>query len=345
MKFEVGDKVVVKHSNEDAVVKEIINDKMVLVDVRGVKFPAYNDQLDYPYFKMFSQQSALAEKKKPAKKYIDDVRKEKPSAKYKVAEGVWLLFFPVFDKDVFDDDVVESLKIYLVNQTDNGLKFQYWYRLKGVAEMELQNEVFALNDFYLMDIEFEQLNDNPSFDFEFSLLSDDAGKAEYFETTYKPKAKQVFKQIEQIRTKGDAFFSALLFEEYPTRVREVKPVADNGFNLNRLSEAGFKVVNNKRVYAEPAPPSVIDLHIEKLTGDYNKMPANEILSFQMSALEKYLNKAELYHLNHVFIIHGIGTGRLKEEIHEMLKLRPTVKSFVQQYHPWYGNGATEVYFK
>ena len=52
MKFEVGDKVVVKHSNDDGVVKEVINDKMVLVEVRGVKFPVYNDQLSYPYFKM-----------------------------------------------------------------------------------------------------------------------------------------------------------------------------------------------------------------------------------------------------------------------------------------------------
>jgi len=41
MKFEVGDKVVIQHSNDEGEVVEIINDKMVLVDVRGVKFPAY----------------------------------------------------------------------------------------------------------------------------------------------------------------------------------------------------------------------------------------------------------------------------------------------------------------
>jgi hypothetical protein len=178
MKFEVGDKVVVKHSNEDAVVRELINEKMVMVEVRGVKFPVYNDQLSYPYFKMFSEQ--LKQQRKPEKKYIDDVRKEKNAPKYKVVEGVWLLFFPVFNKDVFDDDVVESLKIYLVNQTDSGLKFHFWLRLKGEIEMELQNDVTALSDFYLMDIEFEQLNDNPSFDFEFSLLSGTKEKIRIF---------------------------------------------------------------------------------------------------------------------------------------------------------------------
>jgi hypothetical protein len=342
MKFEVNDKVVVKHSNDDGVVKEIINDKMVLVEVRGVKFPVYTDQLSYPYFKMFTQQ--LAEKK-PAKKYIEDVRKEKKAPKYKVAEGVWLLFFPVFNKDVFDDDVVESLKIYLVNQTDNGLKFHYWLRLKGEVEMELQNEIYALTDFYLMDIDFEQLNDNPSFDFEFNLLSEDKSKAEYFEASYKPKAKQVFKQIENIRQKGEAFFSTQLFKEYPGRPKTPEPVVESPWNLNRLSEVGFKVVNNKRVYNEPPPPSVLDLHIEKLTDNYAGMSAAEKLAFQLGVFEKYMEKAELHYLQHVFIIHGIGKGRLKDEIHELLKLRPSVKSFVQQYHPWYGNGATEVFLQ
>lgn len=342
MKFEVGDKVVVKHSNEDGVVKEILNEKMVLVEVRGVKFPAYTDQLSFPYFKMFSQQR---QEKKPARQFIDDIRKEKKAPKYQVANGVWLLFFPVFSKDVFDDDVVESLKIYLVNQTEDGLKFHYRLRLKGEVEIELQNEIFALADFYLMDIDFEQLNDNPTFDFEFSPLGNDQGKAPYFEAGYKPKAKQVFKQIEHIRQHGDAFFSTQLFESYPVGTREPVPEVESPWNLNKLSDAGFKVINNKKVYHEPPPPSVIDLHIEKLTDHYGNMSAGEKLDFQLNTLEKYLDKAELNHLSQVFIIHGVGKGRLKEEVHEMLKHRRSVKSYVQQYHPWYGNGATEVFFR
>ncbi len=344
MKFEVGDKVVVKITNEDGIVRELINDKMVMVEVRGVKFPAYNDQLGYPYFKMFSEQFKQA--KKPAKQYIDDIRKEKKAPRYKVAEGVWLLFFPVFSKDVFDDDVVESLKIYLVNQTGSGLKFHFWLRFKGETEMELQNEVIALADFYLMDIEFEQLNDNPAFDFEFSLLSAKKDKADYFEASYKPKAKHVFKQIENIIKEGAAFFSTQLFQQYPAKPKAPdEPVRETAWPLNKLAEAGFKVVNNKRLYAEPAPPSVLDLHIEKLTESYSSMSAPEKLTLQLNVFEKYLDKVQQHYMTHVFVIHGIGKGRLKEEIHEILKHRPNVKSFVQQYHPWYGNGATEIFFQ
>jgi len=36
---------------------------------------------------------------------------------------------------------------------------------------------------------------------------------------------------------------------------------------------------------------------------------------------------------------------LRDEIHDMLRLKKEVKSFVNQYHPSFGYGATEIYFK
>jgi hypothetical protein len=63
MKFQIGDKVVVLHSNEEGEIVDIINNKMVMVDVRGVKFPAYIDQLDFPYFKRFTEQKLFPGKK------------------------------------------------------------------------------------------------------------------------------------------------------------------------------------------------------------------------------------------------------------------------------------------
>src|ERR1700733_8529073 len=123
MKFEVGDKVVIQHSNDEGEVVEIINDKMVLVDVRGVKFPAYMDQLDFPYFKRFSEKKLFPEKKE--KKFIDDVPVEKKKINEKVVDGVWITFIPVMDADEFGDDVVDVLKVPLVNRTLSGYKFTY----------------------------------------------------------------------------------------------------------------------------------------------------------------------------------------------------------------------------
>src|SRR6478609_689897 len=116
MKFQIGDKVLVLHSNEEGEVIDIINDKMVMIDVRGVKFPAYIDQLDFPYFKRFSEKKIVP--KKETKKYVDDLKKEK-AAPQRVADGMWISCLPQFTTDEFGDDVVEYLKVHLLNHTEN----------------------------------------------------------------------------------------------------------------------------------------------------------------------------------------------------------------------------------
>ncbi|HEX6332900.1 MAG TPA: hypothetical protein VFZ78_01670, partial [Flavisolibacter sp.] len=177
MKFQVGDRVIVLHSNEEGEIIDIINDKMVIVDVRGVQFPAYIDQLDFPYFRQFSAKKLVPKKKE--KKYVEDVRREK-EPKHKVVDGVWLSFLPVMDTDEFGDDVVEELKIHLVNHTYRSYRFYYRLVFFGRSEFELKNELHPFQDFYIHDVAFSEMSDSPAFTFEFTLLQPDKSKAEYY---------------------------------------------------------------------------------------------------------------------------------------------------------------------
>lgn len=338
MKFQIGDKVVVIHSNEEAEVVDIINDKMVMVDVRGVKFPAYIDQLEFPYFKRFTEKKLFPPKKE--KKFIDDIPREKKKITEKVIDGVHLNFIPVMDTDEFGDDVVEQLKIHLVNRTPAGYKFAYKLYYFGEAGFELVNQVHAFEDFYLHDIPFEDLNDNPVFAFDFSLMNPDKNKADHYEATLKLKPKQVFARIEQLKQKGEATFSYKLFDTYPGRPYE-DPV-----ELSPLVRAGYKLyeAEKARQHLEPAK-SEIDLHIEKLTPDWEKMDNFEMLTLQLKTFDKYFDLALAHHLPSMIVIHGVGSGKLRDEIHEQLRLRKEVKSFMNRYHPAYGYGATEIYFQ
>jgi hypothetical protein len=346
MKFEVGDKVVVKHSNDDGEVVEIINDEMVLIDVRGVKFPAYTDQLDFPYFKRFTEKKITPPEKKP-KKYIDQLPPEKPQPGKKkdriaqLGDGVWLTFLPVFDHDEFDDDVVESLKIYLVNNNSQGYHFSYRLNYFGKTEFELDNQIPAGQEFYLHDIPFSNLNDNPVFDWGFSLLTPDKARVENFETSFKPRAKQVFSRIEDIRKKGEATFSFKLFDEYPFR-----PVEEPVETPRLLSGSGFRVyeASRARQHLEPAR-SELDLHAEKLTDKPGALDNFEILTLQLQTFEKYVDLAVAHHLPSMIVIHGVGTGKLRDEIHEILRTKRNVKSFINRYDPRYGYGATEIFFQ
>ena len=341
MKYQVGDKILVLHSNEEGEVVEIINNKMVTIDVGGVRFPVYMDQIDFPYFKRFSEKKF---EKKKEKKYIDDIRKEKSTEKYKVSDGVWLAFLPVFDKDVFDDDVVESFKLYLINQTEHPYNFDYWISFAGDTGFELRNQIFSFTDFYLHDVPFEQMNDAPKFEFEFSLITPDKKKADYFEASLKLKAKQLFQKIEEIKLKNEPTFSYKLFETYPDVAAQEKydPMA---IGFGKLSGAGYRIYDASKATQNLEPArSVVDLHIEKLSDDWKHLSNFEILTIQLKAFEKYYYLATAHHQPNLTVIHGVGSGKLKDEIHEILKTKKEVKSFVNQYHPNFGYGATEIYF-
>lgn len=337
MKYEIGDKIIVLHSDEEGVVREIINEKMVMIEVRGVRFPAYMDQIDFPYFKMFTQKKPPPEKKKI---YADQIRQEKTaSKKQKVRDGVFLNFIPVFDKDVFEDDVVEKLKVILVNQNEESYNFTYNLNFGGESNFQLKSEVGSLTDFYLHDVSFEDMNDAPRFEFEFSLADPDKKKAPYYESVLKLKPKQLFKKIEEIQLKGEPSFSYELFVSYPDKV-EVEKV-----DLSRLAGSGYRVYDAGKVKQNlPPARSVVDLHIEKLTDNPNALTAYEIMQLQLNTFEKYYELSVWHNQSTLIVIHGVGEGKLRNEIHEILRLKKEVKSFVNQFHPLYGYGATEIYF-
>src|ERR1700689_361968 len=143
MKFEIGDKVIVLHSNEEGEIVDIINNTMVMVDVRGVKFPAYIDQLDFPYFKRFTEKNYFPEKNK---KYIDDIKKENLTKQKKTVDGIWLGFLPVFDTDEFDDEFVKEFKLHLINNTLQGYQFTYFLNYSGENDFELKNQIHTFED-------------------------------------------------------------------------------------------------------------------------------------------------------------------------------------------------------
>ncbi len=335
MKYEVGDKIIVLHSDEEGKVIDILNEKMVMIEVRGVKFPAYMDQIDFPYYKMFTQKK-IVEKKKI---FVDQIRPEKKTKKQKTGDGVFINLIPVFDKDVFEDDVVEKLRIYLVNQDEQAYHFDYQLFFSGDVNFQLKNTIEPLSDFYLHDINFEDINDGPKFNVEFSLAVPDKKKAPYFETSLKLKARQVFKKIEEIQLNNQPSFAYPLFDFYPDKQVEEK------VDMSGLGKAGFRVYDaSKGIRHLPPPRSVVDLHADKLTDDWQNMSAAEILSMQLQSFETFYDLTIAHNQKELIVIHGIGEGKLRDEIHQRLKLKREVKTFVNQFHHLYGYGATEIYF-
>ena len=337
MKYEIGDKILVLLTDEEGKVVEIIDEQMVMIEVKGVQFPAYLDQIDFPYFKMFTEKRK-AEKKKI---FIDNVKPEKVISKTKTGEekGVFISFLPVFDKDIFDDEVVEKFKIHLLNQTNTQFNFKYILFFNGENDFDHNNTILPQQDFYLHDVLFEDLSDNPRFNFEFSLAVPDKKKAPYYETSLKIKGRQLFKKIEEIQLKNEPTFSYLLFEIYPDKTEKEK------VDLGKLGNAGFRMYDAGRIKENlPSPRSVVDLHIEKISDSWKHLTNFEILTLQLKEFEKFYDLAVAHYQSSLIIIHGVGAGKLKDEIHNLLRNKKEVKSFINQYTAAYGYGATEIYF-
>lgn len=346
MKYEIGDEILVLHSNEEGRVIEIINEDMVMIEVRGVKFPAYLDQIDFPYFKRFTSKPIVPKQKT----YIEDIpREKKPVLDVKNEDGVWLSLVPKFVLDDFNDEVVDSFKLYLVNHSSQDLHFIYRQLFENAKDFELTNDVSAGKDFYLHDIEFEDLNDKPSFLFTFSLQKPIKGKMEAFDTVLRLKSKQVFHKVEELKEGNSPTIAYQLFDKYPDADKDDYVETKNGkggLDLSSLTSKGFNVKYSAERIREhlPTARSVVDLHIEKLTDNWEGLSNFEILNIQLNEFEKWYDLALQNHFHTFTVIHGVGKGKLKDEIHNILKLRPEVKRFVNQYDNRFGYGATEIFF-
>lgn len=248
MKFQEGDQIIVIATGEKGVVVEWINKKMLTVDVGGVQFPVYADQIDFPYFDAFSKKKAL-----PSKKTVstDIPRREKKPEKNIPRDGVHLSFFPILDKDVFDEDVFSHYRVYVLNHTDDALMLHFTVYFKDLKELETKHAIAALEDMYLFDLSFDRLNDHPKFEMKFSLETMNPSKAAHHAVSFKPRPKQFLSLSERTMKEQLASFTFVLFEKYPEKGMEtplhndevVKEdrAEDGSIDLSGLLKAGFKV--------------------------------------------------------------------------------------------------------
>ncbi len=330
------------HSKEEATIIEFLDNELVCVDVQGVQFPVFLDQIDFPYYYRFSssQKRVSSEKQKTIKSSFEDLRVEKNNPDRSVVGGnLSFVLLPVV-VDSNEEWLVESFKLYLHNGLPHSLLFSYKVSLLGKVEWQLTGKIEKGHDFYLHDFLMESFNDNPLFLFEFSLVEKVKEKLDHYSHTIRIKPKQLFTHLEKLRQNKEASFSYPIMSQFPDH---------KSIELFDPNEPNFKQANSiqslKSNLFEKSFYHVIDLHIEELVPDWKGLSNFEILSIQLSAFEKQIELAIQHHQPTLTVIHGVGKGKLKEEIHLWLKGRPFIRDYSDQFDPFYGNGATTIHFQ
>lgn len=333
MKFTVGDLVRVKKTGEEGKVIRLLDDDMVEVNINQVLFPVHIDEVEHPYFHWFTQKQRS--KKISATALIDHLPQEKKKKKSELAQftpGCSLQFLPVYEDDGFEE-VIVMLKIYLINQTMFELQLDYNCDLKQQSVFSHKAQVLPYQTYFLHDIKYSDLLLIP--EFQWQIQSRDKSLYFYFKDALKIKPKKLMELLQKMQFLNEPSFSLQIAEvnqsEHITQTldqEDRKPVMDDFFE-------DYK----------PTVRKEIDLHIENLTKKHKYLDVFEIMSLQIDAFQKAMNDAILAQQSDLMVVHGIGNGKLKQEIHKILRTEYShCCYFVHDYMPKYGMGATQVIF-
>lgn len=332
MKFSIGDIVVLKQTGEEGHVAAYINDKMIEVVVKGTHFPVYIEEVDHPYLKWFTEKKKIKNKpQEPAPIPVEKDGFRKP----RVARGIYLSFIPVFKTEEMED-VVDYLKVYLLNELPNAVQFTYDAKILHQSLFRHEGKLHGFGHLYLHNVPYADMNDQPRFHWQFTDTGNETN--ETGEGVLRIRPSKLFEHISDVLSKNEPSFSYLLMDDF---VPKKKPERKQKLDVSKPLPV---ITSTNRAHLE-APRYEIDLHIEELIDDPTGMSNAEIIKMQLDVVKRYVQLAIVHKQERMIIIHGLGKGKLKDEVHKILKRIPEIRLFTNEWQGRYGFGATEVFFK
>lgn len=342
MKFSVGDDVVILATGQEAEVLQILHPKILEVSCRGDVFPVFTKEV-----KLLSETLAATQEAKPkdGKKEQLAKKRELPLAPTR-ENGFYLSFEPVYAID--DPEKIQELKLSFINQTPLSAMLHYQCLIHNRVVAEQKAVVSPKTKiFFLHTLDFEAMNDLPRFYYSLKPVVEEIDWTEdsgfYFSDQLKLKPVKLFDYLATMSQKQAKTF------EIKLGMPSVRPITQG-----EKTNVPHETFENKNIQRAAKSQSgkiksvalrEIDLHAEAL-GITTKGKDNfEILSRQLQALQKAIDAAVMNGRTSLIIIHGVGNGRLKEEVHLLLKGHPSVTFFQHSWRPKYGNGATEAFLK
>ncbi len=347
MLFAIGTKVKFRHTDDEGEVKALLDGGMVSVYLpkHDMEIPAHTDDL----------MRAEAFSKHPVKAKVVEGKKEvvpptpPPMAlesQYTILKslGIQLAFEPMVSKQ----EVPEKYALYLLNDTRYDVVFELRLLLNYRGPQVWSNRLKSASYLLLGDFLYDDLNEAPEFEVQCQWVTTE-GLSEPVHKSLKIKPKTFFGNLRTAPFINKPVHWYRLFEKLEEAVetsnedlesytkRHAKPVAKQNTSNRRL----FHVPDTHELAAFNPE---IDLHIEKLTDNWRKLTNSDIVKIQLSHFEAFISKAARLGVERVFIIHGVGEGKLRDAIATSLMQNPEINTFKNEFHPRYGWGATEVIF-
>ncbi len=338
-----GTRVKHKITGDTGKVVKVINNEMVavLTDEGQMEIPMYLDDL----VKIESTSTIKGKVVKGKDRPTIETRTEpisKPQYTILKSLGIQVGFETISTET--------SYHVHLFNDTKYDVVFECSLKKGDKTYLEQSGKLKSMSMLNIGEMRRDTLSDQPLLFLECKEISTE-GLSESFTETIKIKPQQFFKKIRtapfldkeiylyRMITSFQEKMSELKNEEnlkdYTQRKIEEQEVAQSDINYVQFDTLSL----NEAIEFS----SELDLHIEELESNHHKMSNQQKLHIQLAAFDDYIAQAIRIGVDRVFIIHGVGKGRLKNDISQRLHDNPYVLKFVNEYHPSYGWGATEVF--
>ncbi|HYV94330.1 MAG TPA: Smr/MutS family protein [Chitinophagales bacterium] len=328
-KFSIGEKVFLVHLQEEAVINRIINDELMYVGVGEMEIPVFTSDVSREVTESKMERPDQGNSSLPQEKNLPSEKIEKTN------KGIFLSLEPVKS-----GGEISSFNIFLINDTAFPIDFNYYFFTHDQIHFALKKLLVPYNYLMLHSIEYDLLNETPAVQLE---VRDVMNQNFRGKMDQKIKPQNFFNKL---------FLTPIIQKEtyqYKVQTQSLQPKKEErkeqvGFDAEVLKQMMMDTPVIKDNETESADIET-DLHIEALTMDHGTMDASEMLHVQLTRFQQALDRAIARNAGRLYMIHGVGSGKLKNEIHKMLKSYKEVRSFNNDYHPRYGYGATEIILK
>ncbi len=350
MLFAIGTRVRFRYTGESGVITAQLDDGMLQVRLDS------DHSLEIPAFEEDLQRDAGAEPLLPGAKFVSGKMEKKPEppplriiqVQYLILKpkGVQLVFEPMPGRD----GSVSRYKAWLLNDTTTEFLVDFGLYVRDEEVLWHEDKLSASTALELGDLLYDDLNETPEVEVSIRRITTD-GPETPLSRSLKIRPKQFFNNLHTAPFLNTMAHQFVLFDQF-----EPKPVGMAAEDLKeytrqKVRRGGHqKPSSNSRAYdaynvqefAHFEPE--IDLHIENLLKGHAKLDKSEILRIQLQHFQRFLDQAIRLGVPRIFVIHGVGEGKLKEAIADRLKYNGHVHKFKNEYHAKYGYGATEVVF-
>lgn len=327
MKLRIGDKVRPLNEKGEGIVSRIKDKTTVFVEMQdGFEIP-------YPISELVPIHTELIIDKNAENIEMD------PEAQ--VNDAIYLVIEP--DHDFAP--LVSDYKIYLFNASSFHVMYAYSIKDDEYFQTLKHGEVGPYQKVLLRQVKMQFFKDYvyhkmECLFFKNTFFKSQAPVAEVIRIS--PEILKDAKAIIHDEFKH-AVYAFLLRDEFITQQKVEASLNENDIvRLKSIKEfkGSNKVSKSNKEYLKSLEKE-IDLHIEELIDDTNGMSNFEKLSIQLERFEKELDAALQGNIKKLTVIHGVGNGRLKQEIVAILKATRGV-TFQDASFKEYGYGATQV---